>query len=252
MLTLDIKTNIDDALKQFYVLEPRHFPFIVALAMNRTMKRIKDDVREEMARAFDRPKPFTLNSLQTVVATKQNLEASIKLRDFAGKGTPASKYLAPTIYGGKRSYKGFERQLQRAGILPAGMYAVPSNTAPLDQYGGVSGSLIVKMLSYLKAFGEVGYTANRKPGARKAQEFFAITTPDRGLPLGIYQRKGKGINMLFAFVKQPTYSKQFRFFEVSQNTAQRYLNAELIRAADYALQTSKSKVSLSDFTAILK
>lgn len=251
MLQLDITTDIDKALKQFYVLEPRQFPFIVSFAMNKTMRYVKDDIRAEMQKVFDRPKAFTLNSLRTEIAKKDNLVALIQFRDFAGKGTPASKYLAPEIYGGGRSYKGFEKQLQRNGILPAGLYAVPAKGAPLDQYGGISGSVIVKILSYLKAFGEVGYTANKKPGARKAQQFFAISSPDQGLPMGIYQRKGKGIQMIFAFVKQPKYTKRLRFFEVSEATTRRHLERELVKAADYAISTSKSNLKLTDFTSLL-
>jgi hypothetical protein len=256
MLTMNVNTDIAEALKKFYALEPRQFPFIVALAMNRTMKVIKQLERDAMVKAFDRPTPFTLNGLQTNIAKKEKLEASIGLREFAGKGTPASKYLAPEIYGGQRPLKRMEKALQAIGVMPAGMYAVPAKGAPLNAYGNLTGGYIVKVLSALRAFSEVGYKANRtaasaKRAKGKQKQFFAVTDPARGLPLGVYERKAKAIHMVIAYVPKAVYDKRLPFFEVAEKNAKDLLPYALQQAAKQALATSRSGARLSDFSDAL-
>ncbi len=256
MITLDVKTDIAQALAKFAKLEPRQLPFIVSVAMNRTMRRIKDDERKEMARVFDRPTPFTLNSLATQVATKQKLEASIRLKDFAGKGVPASKYLAPEIYGGKRPYKRFERALAAAGLLPDGLYAVPAQGVVLDAYGNLKGSYLTRILSYLRASSDPTQnraTRQRRKTKGKPQQFFAITDASHRLPMGIYERSGGRIHMVIAYVKAPTYTERFKFYQVGQETTSRYLVEELRIAAAQALATSRDAgFTLADINRLLK
>ncbi len=242
MIELDVKTDIAKGLAQYAALDSRQFPFIVSLAINRTMRRIKADERQVMGSVFDRPTPFTLNSLQTVAARKDNLEAVIKLRDFAGKGTPASKYLAAQIGGGSRPHKPHEKALAAAGILPPGLYAVPAQGAPLNAYGNLNGAYVSRILSYLKANRDG--TQNRTKGSMvrnsRQKQFFAISQPDkRGLPLGIYERRSGGIRMVIAFVKAPTYAKRLPFIDVAQRDARLYLAEELRIAAEQAMATSR-------------
>lgn len=250
-LTVNVKTDIAEALARLSKLEPRQFPFIVALAMNRTMKVIKQDLRDEMAKVFDRPAPFTLNALATNAAKKESLEASVRLREFAGKGVPASKYLVPQIYAGPRKHKRFEIALIRAGVMPPDLFAVPGQSAPLDNYGNLRGSYITQILSYLKAFGEQGYVANRtaRSTARRKAQFFAVNPQNQrtaGLPYGIYQRTGDNIKLVIAFVKQPTYRKRFDFYGVAEKDARKLLAVELQKAGEYAISTSRANITASD------
>lgn len=261
MITLDVKTDIAEALKKFAKLEPRQFPFIVSLAMNRTMRVVKQIERDQMTKQLDRPTPYTLNALQTDIATKQKLEASISLKAFAGKGVAAAKYLAPNIYGGGRSYKGLERALQRAGALPMGMYAVPAKNLALDQNGNIPRGLIVKIISELGGFAEGGYMANRTARSAKRKRGFLINffvvkpgepANQRGMPPGVYQRNGNWSKMVIAFVKAPTYSKRYTFYETAESQARTLLPAALKNAAEQALATSRDATfTLADLNRIL-
>lgn len=252
MIEVNVQTNIAETLKKFYRLEPRQFPFIVSLALNRTAKQINENEKKEIAKVFDRPVPFTLNSLQGVPATKERLEVSVKLRDFAGKGIPASKYLAPEIYGGARPAKRFELALRAAGILPADMFAVPASGAALDAYGNMPASYINRILSYLRANRDVTQNRTKRTTRKKALQFFAITAPNtRGLPLGIYERSPGKISMVIAFVKQPQYAPRFKFYDVAQQNTEAILARELEKAAEYAINTSNTTLRLEDFTSLL-
>lgn len=244
---LDIKTDIGEALKTFHALEPRQFPFIVSLAMNRIVNRIKKHLEKEMPVAFDRPTPFTKNSLTIKVAQKTDLTANVRFRDFAGKGVPAYKYLNAEIEGGQRAYKSHERQLASAGLLPAGMYAVPAKGVSLNVYGNLPGPYINKIMSYLRTNRDA--TQNRGRGAMSRRNangnkygvkyWVRKVHAADGLPLGIYEVKGKTSRLVIAFVRSPSYTKRYRFHDLAQADARRYLGEELRKAADYAMATSR-------------
>lgn len=259
MITLDVRTDIAKALKQFHVLEPRQFPFIVALAMNRTMKQVRDQERIALARSYDRPTPRTLAGLYTRAATRDRLEALVALKDESPKGTAPDKYLKPTIEGGPRRLKAFERALKAAGYLPDGMFCVPAKDFTLDQFGNIPGGYITRLLSYLRASRSdnnpgLRGRGKRRAHARRQSTFYVINGQSkdaRGLPWGIYERGGAwgkraaasalGINsrLVIAFVKQPVYRKQFKFHELARREAVRLLPIELRAAAEQAIRTSR-------------
>jgi hypothetical protein len=251
-LTIDVKTDIAEALKKLYKLDARQFPFVVALAMNRTMKMVKADLRTEMQRVFDKPTPFTLNSMRIIAATKDKLESQVN-PSFASQtsGTPANSVLQAEIYGGKRALKSHERKLQQVGILPSGMYAVPGADAPKDAYGNVPGSYIAQMLTALINNPE-SYQAPMAARKRKGAPlvFFAVTQQNQRangrLPLGVYQRSGSKIKYVMVFVKAPTYRKRFDFYALAERKAAQYLPEQLQKAAEYAIATSNTNISASD------
>lgn len=246
-IEFDVKNELTRALAQFTTLRDRDLPFVAATAINMTMKMVKADMREEMGKVFDAPTPFTLNSLQTYpFATKESLEAVLRFKDFAGKGTSADKYLAPEIYGGGRRLKSFEKALQAAGLLPAGLFAVPAKAggsakqgAPLDQYGNIKGSYLNRMLSYLRANRDA--TQNRAQGRGKgkrgkALQWFCISQEGKGLPLGIYERSAGAIHMVLKFVSAPQYNVRYHFGDVAQASAARHFPGNIDKAANIAIE----------------
>lgn len=244
-IEFNVRDELSRALAQFTQLRTRDLPFVCATAINMTMKQVKADMRSEMERIFDAPTPFTLNSLQTYpFATKEELTAVLRFRDFAGKGTPAGKYLAPEIYGGARRQKSFEKALSNAGLLPAGMFAVPAKPggpanegAPLDQYGNIKGSYLNRMLSYLRANRDS--TQNRSQTSKRrrsrAAQWFVINTEGKGLPMGIYERKAGVAHMVIKYVRAPMYPVRFKFGEVAQASAAKHFPANIDKAANIAI-----------------
>lgn len=258
----DVKSDLAKALAQFTQLRERDLPFVVSTAINMTMKQVKQDMRDHMAQVFDAPTPFTLNSLQTFpFATKDNPVAVLRFRDFAGKGTPAGKYLAPEIYGGGRRLKSFEKALQNAGLLPQGMYTAPAKPggpnnqgAPLDQYGGIKGSYLNRMVSYLRANRDG--TQNRAYGKgrkSKALQWFVVNKEGNGLPLGIYERKAGSVHMVIKYVQPPQYKVRFKFEQTAQASAKVHLpkNTEkAARIAIAALARNGAQWNINDLTGL--
>lgn len=226
ILSLDMaQANVlPDKMKN---LALHQLPSAYKKALNQTAKDIQASEVEEMKRSLDRPTPFTLRAPYVFYGRDYN---DIRVREWAGKGTSAVKYLAPQVYGGDRSLKRFERSLQAKGILPIGMYAAPGPSAQLDAYGNMARGTIVKIMSYFQAFGEQGYRANitdkrrsamkrgsRKIGAGAGLTYFAIRTNRGNLAPGIYARyqfaAGSALKCLILFVRKPNYEKRYRYME---------------------------------------
>jgi hypothetical protein len=137
---------------------------------------VKPAIQNEMKRVFDRPTPYTLNSVYTKLHPA-DMSVDIGLKEWGGKGTAASEYLKPQIFGGSRKMKRSERHL--------GSYYVPGAGARRNKYGNISGSQITQILSALKALPEVGYMANVTERSRrrnkKPRNFFMVKNPGKGL-----------------------------------------------------------------------
>lgn len=250
-------TGMEELKANLSNLALQEFPFAMALALTRTAQDIQAAEVAEMKTVFDRPTPWTLNSTYIVPAKKDNLTATVWLKDewaVGSSGTPASKFLAPQIFGGQRNLKRHEKALEYAGILPSGMYCVPGQGADLDAYGNMRASQIIQIIAYFKAFGEQGYKANTtqerkdkmKKGTKKTRgyEYFVIRERGRSrLKPGIYKRIGFGsfgaaIKPIIMFVKRPGYKPRFDFFGVGNKVADNML----VRNFDLALESALAKV----------
>lgn len=215
--------------------------------MARTVRRVVnaaafgalDDIRDNMDRVFDRPTPWVKRGPYVVPAKDGDefggTNARIAWREFAGKGIPAEKILRAQIEGGPRRLKRFEAAIG----LPRNRVAVPGKWAPLDAYGNIPGPFIVQVLSDLRLFGEVGYTANRvrqqdvKRGERRrvrAARFFMIRpgSEHRQLPPGVYRvarEMGGAPLLVIAFVRAGQYRPRFAPARVAVESVRRNIGA---------------------------
>jgi hypothetical protein len=226
--------------------------FATRVALTKTAQIAGMDEVKEMRDVFTSPTPFTLSSVFVRPATLQNLSAEIKLKDFAGKGTPASKFLAPQISGGQRGQKRFERALQSVGAMPAGFRAVPGSGAKLDSYGNMNRGQIVQILSFFRAFPEMGYKANMTPARRKSLArgsksrqgiAYFVGRPGDRLPLGIWQRvqfaRGTAIKPVLIFVRTVGYEQRYDFEYVVEQAVKREFPTQFAQAFDQALRTAR-------------
>lgn len=230
----------------------RKVEFVGMVALNRTVAnlaifRFPNLVQE----VFDRPTPFISRGFKYTKATRESLVATVYADDYIGPD-PQSTLMAQ-VFGGARKPKRFELALRAKGILPQDQFVAPGKDARLDAYGNISGAQIVQILSALSAFSQMGYVANKsnRKGARinrNTNNIFVINTVGRksadflgehneiinrvkGLPMGIYQRIGKyGIKQLMKFIKQPTYTRRFNFFEDGHRLAEQIFGYEFNKA----------------------
>jgi hypothetical protein len=209
-------------------------------------------VKAEVDRVFDRPTPWVRNGFRAVkvgqlltssAATAEDDRAAAVASDTGtgevvayvdwkagsavdgegAKSIPAEKILAAQIAGGPRRLKRFERALVAIGAMPEGVIAVPARGARLDRYGNLSGGMIGKILSDLRAYTRGGQYQNRAAGTEG--RFFAIPAQTNRIriPAGIYEhRKSKRgrPKLIIAFVKPGTYAPRFDPVAVVKRTVE--------------------------------
>jgi hypothetical protein len=180
------------------------------LSIDRTLDEIKDSVWSQLPKFFDRPTPYTLNSLQVTKTQGHNMRGSVW---FKWPVRMLQHYLVPQVVGGERKMKGFERAL--------GSYYYPSRHAKLDQYGNVTQGRIWQALSAMsRAEYTSGYAANRtERSARRLKnpkQFFLLKQRRGSLPPGIYEqiRKGKDTRIVPFMIEHrgPRYRRRLQYF----------------------------------------
>ena len=244
-------TEVQKALTERF--SPRRLNAVMATALTRTAQDVREAVRQELPRVFDRPTPYTLNSLFVRPATAQRLQSEVYFRDELAEykgGIPATKFLLPQVEGGSRNLKRFEVLLRQAGHLPPGWFAVPGDGARLDAFGNVSRGQIIQVLSQLRISAVGGFTRNMPFDERKqitAQRaaggrFFVIKPGARVQP-GVYQREFGGgggddgrrwnnIAPVFIFVRRATYRPRLDFEGIATKVAAQRLPGHVQRAID--------------------
>lgn len=252
MLTVDVSKAVGELTDKLGKLAYAQMPYAASVALNRTAEEIQRREIHEMKDVFDRPTPWTLSGTFVKRASKANLQASVGLKDFAGKGIPASKFLAPQIAGGSRRLKRFEKALRSAGHLPEDFRAVPGSGAELDSYGNIKPSQIVQILSFLRAFPEAGYRANMTDkkrmrlarGTKSKRGFtYFIGRPGGRAPLGVWQRigfaGGTAVKPVLIFVRHAQYQAVFDFGYVATTTAERAFPSHFEAALADAVRTAR-------------
>lgn len=275
-MRLNVQVQADRA-QRLVTSVPKQARFAAAWALNGAAFKAREDWRQEMARVFDRPKPYILNSIYvTRRATPASLIAEVLPRYAGGKGVDPAKVLQAEVMGGPRRPKRFEIALQRKGLLPSGFGAVPAKwlvTDPSigDGHGGVRGSFIVRLLSYFEAFGEVGYRANANDKSRrrrakrgKSERGFStirgveyFISRGRGefsgrgawrngqqqrLPAGIWQRSGiHGVDIkpVFLFVPLPRYRVRLDLTALRRRAREEHFPPLFAQAFRRAMETAR-------------
>lgn len=203
--------------------------FATAVALTKTAKSVKEKEQNEMRRVYDRPKPFTVNSVFIKPASKRQPEpfAIVGLKNRTA-GTPAAKYLYRTIEGGARALKKSEAKLKGRGILPRGSKIVPGERTRLNRFGNLTKTQIKAALT-AKDHGSKYFVSNG-------------TGRTRHLTPGVWRRqgrKGRKIIPYIVFITNTQYRKQFKFYDVGNREAERVFDGEFGIAFDRAMRSSR-------------
>jgi hypothetical protein len=254
-MELKITGNFGSLERVLLRLHREQLPFAASRALNDTAKECQRRVTAELPQIFDRPTPTTMKSILILASTKENLEAVVFIKDFIGKGgSPPSRYLAAEETGGLRRDKRSERALMARGIMRAGQSITPGQGAPLDQYGNIPGSVMVKILSQIGGFGEQGYAANATAQTRRrlakagllttrqtGMEYFVARDHQSGGNLGVYQiiAPGRVKQVLHFTQRAASYRERFQFKSRAGRVAREVFAARIsIRFAE-AVRSSR-------------
>lgn len=240
LVALSVSSDMARAMSRLDSVGRGQIPYAGSVAVNRLAKQAIVDLKAEMQRAFDRPTSWTLNAFYWTKATKRAPTAEIRAKDFAGKGTPAWKYLTPEVFGGTRRMKRFERALEAK--LGTGQ-SVPGEGATLNQYGNLSEATVNKILSALGAFRENGYLANRRArgsGRGRRQETFFLGHAGRNGMMGIYRVVSSGhVEPVLIFpARAPNYRKRLPYRETVEGSFKKNEAAFFEQALKDAIATA--------------
>lgn len=263
MTTINISTDIKEAMRALDVVSKKQIPYATMLTLNALAETSKKQTEREIVGKLDRPTNYARNMMRIKYATKTTLTSQVKVKDSAtitkrGARGP-DQVLGHLFIGGRRQGKGFEGLLVRSGIMPKGMWAVPGEGAPLDQYGNIERTLIIKLLAYFNSFQESGFKANMSDknrsafNRRAAKQIKGATTSQYavvkvkkpgGLHPGIWQHvgfgSGRAIKPIIMFVsKEPVYSRYFDLDNTARQIIARDATYEFDKAMAYAIATAK-------------
>lgn len=198
--------------------------FAVAVGITWTGQAVKGHLRQKMEEVFDKPTRFTLNSLFLKPAKRDDYNALVFFKDFAGKGTAADVYLDAQISGGDRNVKRSEFHLRKRGFLAGDMYLVPGKDAKLNAYGNLLKGQVTKALS------DVGAQFNPEQNtSRSRKKYFWLTRAGRR-PAGIYYRTSGQLRSFMIAVKRPAYRRRFDFYGEARKITDKQLGKNISKA----------------------
>ena len=227
-VALAVQSNADDVLRRVMASKV-NLEKVVKYALSDTVDDLLLVEKMEMKRAFDNPRPYTVNSLFGKYPSSRGvgvINAGIAAREFAGKGTPAYKYLMPNIKGGKRRLKRSEKGLQAMGILPDGVMTIQGRNFARDSYGDIPGGQYTRMLAELGVVAnggaglasQTGSKGQKKPRKNPNTQFFVMKRRKGDRPFAIAERRGKQINIMLVFQTEVPYKKRYDFYGIGKAT----------------------------------
>lgn len=242
---IPFKCDIDiSKFQKFTETMLKQLPFATAKALTSTAKDAETSIRDSMRGNFDRPTPYTLNSLYTKPATKDSLQAFVWIKSDAAKGTPAVRYLFPEVAGGDRQHKRGENALIRMGIMNSDQWMIPGERV-LDSYGNISAGMMTKILSGLGAnpdsFQNVTTKSRRRAIEKGKNLDLFVGRPGGGrLPFGVYERRSNGVRLLLLIIdKKPKYRTRLPFYDIAQKVYSRRFQKWFDAAMAEAIATAR-------------
>lgn len=231
-MQIDIRSNVAQVSKMISANQ-KQIPYATALTLTRLAQELKEVQIAEMKRVFDNPVPYTLNALAYKKATKKDLTSKVFFKEFAGKGTPAYKYLMPNIIGGERRQKRHEKALEISGKMTSGGYTMPARNIPLNAYGNLNGSYYRKILSQVGAAGEQNLKKTSQRGKKTKISFFPIKNT------GIFERIGDEIRPVLLYIGSPKYKPVYDFYGIGERFYKRNFANFFMKAFKIAVKTAR-------------
>lgn len=242
-MNITASSNIDIVFKHLQNVA-KQSNYATMQAINDSAYAVRGDLQRGMQSSFQGVTPYMVRSIWVRSATKQSLTASVWPKHNGGSGYDPQKILASQVFGGDRKIKGYERALQRLGILPSGMSAVPSKACPLDGYGNPQRGALLKIISYFRAKGGAAAVTDTKRArgiASKGQRY--IISKGMGkthhLAMGVWLIDGSRVAPMLMFVKKVKNKKRFDYMAVSDAAVERTFASAYERRMASAMNTSK-------------
>lgn len=151
-MEVSFRSNFKDLEKSLSDTANKQLPFAMARSLTELARNVRDAEKDALHTVFDRPTPFTQNSVGYKAANKQSLEAQVFVKDIA------SKYLEPYEFGG-------DNMLNSEALIKPVNYSK-------NQYGNVNRNTIKRLRTksniYIGKIGGINGVWERAPVPRNA------------------------------------------------------------------------------------
>lgn len=224
MFKISVSDDIARLRKSLTDLEKRQLPFATANALTALAKNAQAAEKEAMPEVFDRPTPFTVNSVAVRGARKSNLEARVFIKDIA------AAYLEPFEFGGNHKLLGSGRT-----------WLNPKDKTQLNQYGNFSKTALKRLQARPDIFiGNIKTSSGETIGGVWRRPPSARVTKVRGKRGSVVQGSPRGhLKLLVRFGDARPVKQHLEFgeraFEVVNDTFER----EFEVAMNQAIATAK-------------
>ncbi|SDH05679.1 MULTISPECIES: hypothetical protein [unclassified Duganella] len=128
MFDVSIRSNLREMQRGLDTFARKQLPFASARALTAIGRRVQEGEQGGMRSLFDKPTPFTVKSVGVKAARKNDLVATVYVRDIA------ASYLEPYEFGGNHKLIGAGRT-----------WLNPKNGMQLNQYGNLSRSKLSQL-----------------------------------------------------------------------------------------------------------
>ncbi|MBL8450264.1 MAG: hypothetical protein JNM32_10115 [Dechloromonas sp.] len=207
-----VTSNIGDTKRYLFDVS-KQANYATAVALTRTAKRLVPIMENAVRAAFDMPTPFTVRAFGTTPATKNNLAATLFIKDRQ------AKYLRLGITGGARNQKAFEKRL--ASEAKTDGYWVPGKGVRLNSFGNLTPSQIASIANRLQKSGKYGGVFVGAPGNSEQYPFGIWARPKQGRRNGV-----AALQPLLIRVRRPAYRARFDFHGIARQHAGPIFDAE--------------------------
>jgi len=209
--------------------------FGVARALTQTAKAVSQELNTDMAKVFDRPTPFTSKAVGFTPANKQDLKATVFVKD------EQAKYLVVQETGGER--------LGKTGSpinLPVGQR--------INQYGNIARGAIGREKAKTDTFVADGRTPRTKhlpPGLYRRPKYGkrrdgGIGTKGglrhKGVGKAVGGRAAKGatgLKLLVSFKARAEYKARFQFVSRGKAAAKSLIEENVAKSVTEAMRTGR-------------
>lgn len=221
-ITVDIKGA--DAVKANLTGLGKQVAYAASVALNATGKKVADAMPDEIAKAIDRPTPFTRKGVRVLkYANKAKLEATV------GFLQAQAEYMKWQVEGGTRNPG------------PAGL-RIPA-AINVDAFGNIPKGVIGKLIAVArKERGLAKATARRVKISNKVDLFYGDPTDQKGKPWprGIYKSvNGQLIPLVIFPVKVARYRPRLDFPRIAAAVVAREWPQQFDNALRAALATAR-------------
>ena len=228
MIRFDIRTNLRQVTRELDEFARKQVPFATAQAINAVAMKVQAAEREEMRKVFDRPTPFTVNSVAVQKARKANPTATVYIKAIA------AKYLEPYKDGGTQLPPGTSRAAFN-----------PKDPTLLNKYGGIPRNTISRLRGKSNVFVGTVKTASGEEIDGVWQRAKRVTKAQRaragkreGAPRTPRGNVGR-LKLLIRFTDPQPVKKHLPFEQTAHETIERHIGPEFDKAMARAIATAK-------------